>query len=203
MAGIFGFLIATLGLGAGLALFGVHIPFPVGWIGAGALVIWAVIMRRRWDHRRAQDGGDPGAPERRVWQRLAGTAAIVGHLIVVLLNPQVDLHFGSGNWLAIDAWCLFAGSYISAFVLRIDRRERDERDDQIDARATRAAYIALIVLVTLLLMWLAYATRPMQAGLTKWIIANILFGFIFASQVVGQVTQLIGYSRDRSGNDGA
>jgi hypothetical protein len=197
MTKILGFLIAALGLGAGLALFGVHVPLPVGSIGAGLLIAWAVLVRRRWDRQRAVDGGDPGAPERRVWQRLAGTSAIVGHLAVILLNPQVDLHFGSGNWLAIDGWCLFVGSYASAFVLRVNRRERDERDDQIDARATRMAYYALITLVVVLLMYLAYATRPMQAGLSKWVIANILFGFIFVSQIAGQVTQLIGYSRDR------
>lgn len=197
MIRIFSFLIAALVLGAALALFGVHVWVPVGWIRAGLLVAWAIVARRRWDRQRALDGGDPGAPERRVWQRLAGTSAIVGHLAVILLNPQVDLHFGNGNWLAVDGWCLFLGSYISAFVLRVDRRERDERDDQIDARGTRIAYYALITLIVILLMYLAYATRPMQAGLTKWVIANILFGFIFASQIAGQVTQLIGYSRDR------
>lgn len=200
IAGIGIFCLSALLLGSALALFGVHVPFPVGWIGAFALIGWAVVVRRRWEWRRMQDGGDPGAPERRIWQRLAGTGVLVGHLAVVLLHPHIDLHFGSGNWLAVDGWCLFLGSCAAALVLRINRRERDERDDRIDARGTSTAYHALIVLVLILLLWLAYAPPPMRSALTPWIIANILIGSLFASQLAGQCARLIDYARDRVGS---
>jgi hypothetical protein len=197
MSHIIAFLLVTLALGGLLALFGVHVPFPVGWIGAFGLIGWAVVARRRWDHQQMRDGGEPGAPERRVWQRLAGVSVLVGHLGVVLLNPQVDLHFGSGNWLAVDGWCLFFGSCIAAMLLRVDAAERDERDDRIDMNATRTAYLALIVQVLILLLWLAYAPRPLQSGLSSWVIANLLFGSLMVADLAGQCGRLIQYVRDR------
>ena len=198
MLKIAGFLLISLAFGAVLASAGMVSHVPMGWVGAAALVAWAVLARRRWEGLKAADGSDPGAPERMVWQRLAGTGMIVAHLATVLLNPRVDLHVGQGNYLALDNWTLIVGVMVSAFVFRADRHERDERDDRIDARGTRWGYGALIGLLVILLLYMGFAPRPLQTALTHWVLANLLIALILASFVVRQCVQLSGYTRDRS-----
>ncbi len=194
---ITGFLLTSLAVGALLALAGMVVHVPLGGLGAAALVAWAILARRRWERLKASDGSDPGAPERMVWQRLAGTAMVLAHLTTTLLNPAVDLHLGQGNYLAIDNWTLILGTLISAFVFRADRHERDERDDRIDARGTRWGYGVLIALLVALLLYMGFAPRTWQTALTHWLLANALIAVIMASFVARQCVQLIGYIRDR------
>jgi len=196
---IIGFLVIALALGAGLAWLDIATGRAVGGIGALALVAWAILARRRWRALQDRDGSEPGAPERVVWQRFAGHALLCGHLGFTLLNPQYDLHVGSGNYLAIDNWTLILGLMLSALVFRADRNERDERDDRIDARATRWGYGALIGFLIVLLLYMGFAPRNMQTALTHFLLANLLIELIIASAVVRQAMQLFGYSRDREG----
>lgn len=198
MLKIAGFLLISLAFGAVLAWAGMISHFPLGGLGAAALVAWAILARRRWEGLKAADGSDPGAPERMVWQRLAGTAMISAHLATVLLNPHIDLHVGQGNYLALDNWTLIVGVMVSAFVFRADRHERDERDDRIDARGTRWGYGILIALLVVLLLYMGFAPRPWQSALTHWILANALIALILVSFVARQCVQLSGYAQDRS-----
>lgn len=194
---IVGFLCVALALGASLAWLDIVTGWAVGGIGALVLVAWAIWARRRWKALETFDGSEPGAPERVVWQRFAGYGALCGHLGFILLNPQHDLHVGSGNDLAIDNWTLILGLVLSAAVFRADRKERDERDDRIDARATRWGYGSLIGFLIVLLLYMGFAPRDLQTALTHFFLANLLIELIIASAVVRQAVQLAGYSRDR------
>ena len=193
---ILGFFVVTFIIGAVLASLSVAIGAPVGGIGALALVGWAIFARQRWQALRQLDGSEPGAPERVVWHRFAGCIGVWGHMVFGLLNPQYDLHVGSGNYLAIDNWTLIFGVLISAWLFRGDGQERDERDDRIDAVATRWGYGSLIVLLLMTLSFIGFRAGNSGAGLNDFFIANLLMSLIILSAVVRQGTQLLAYARD-------
>jgi len=196
MARIIGFLALVLGLGAVLAAAAINLGLSTGWIGAAALIGWALFARRRWERLRATSGAEPGGPERVVWHRFAGTGILFGHLVVALLNPAVDLHVGSGNPLAIDSWIILIAMVLSAAVFHGDARERDERDQAIAARGVRAGYAALIALLIILLLHLGFAPPDLRQALTHWILANLLSGLIVASVLAMHFVQLLGYAPD-------
>jgi hypothetical protein len=196
MAKVLGFVAAVLAFGAALAWTAIATGLSTGWVGAAALLGWAVLARRRWERLRATTGTDPCGPERIVWHRLAGTGVLLGHLATALLNPKVDLHLGSGNSLAVDSWTILAAMAVSAMVFRGDAADRDERDAAIDARGQRAGYTALILLLLGLLAWLGFAPRPYQSALTHWVIANLLVALIIASAVVMYAAKLLAYAPD-------
>jgi hypothetical protein len=196
MAKIFAFLAAVLGFGALLAWASLDWGLSTGWIGAGALIGWAVLARRHWDRLRATVGTEPGGPERIVWHRLAGTGILFGHMIVALASPGVDLHLGSGNTLAIDSWTILLGMGLSAIVFRGDAHERDERHHAIAARGVRAGYAALIVLLIILLFYLGFAPPDARQPLTHWVLANLLSGLIVTSVLAMHFVQLLGYAPD-------
>jgi hypothetical protein len=197
MMKVVGFLALSLAFGAALAWAAVQFAVSTGWIGAGALVGWALLARRRWERLRATTGAEPGGPERVVWHHFAGTGILMGHLLASLAMPGVDLHVGSGNTLAIDSWLVLFAMLASALVFRGDARDRDERDRVIAARGVGAGYAALIVLLVILLFFLGFAPPDVRAPLTHWILANALSGLIVASILVMQFVQLVGYAPDR------
>lgn len=196
MIKIVGFLASVLGFGAVLAWTAIAWGLSTGWIGAAALVGWAVLARRRWEWLRATTGAEPGGPERVVWHRLAGTGILCGHLVIALSNPSVDLHVGSGNTLAIDSWTILLAMVLSAVVFHGDARERDERHHAICARGVRAGYAALIVQLIVLLLYLGFAPPDLRQPLTHWVLANLLSALIIASVLVVHFVQLLGYTHD-------
>jgi hypothetical protein len=195
MARIIGFLAAVLGLGGALASASVQWGISTGWIGAVALIGWAVLARRRWERLKTMTGAEPGGPERVIWHRFAGAGILFGHLVAAL-SSGVDLHVGSGNSLAIDSWTILGAMILSALVFRGDARERDERDLAIAARGTRAGYVALILQLIILLFYLGFAPPDLRQALTHWVLTNFLIGLIVASVLVMHLVALSGYAAD-------
>lgn len=193
---IVGFFVVAFALGATLAWASIVLRAPVGGIGAIALVGWAILARRRWHALRQRDGSEPGAPERVVWQRFSGCVAIWGHMVFSLLNPQYDLHVGSGNYLAIDNWTLILGVIIGAALFRGDGHIRDERDDRIDAVAMRWGYRSLIAILLIMLFYIGFRPGSDRSGIEDFFLANLIMSLIILSVVVRQGVQLFGYAHD-------
>jgi hypothetical protein len=193
---IISFSIIAFLFGAGLAWLCVILSAPVGAIGVAALVGWAILARRRWHSMRKRDGSEPGGPERIVWHRFAGCVLILGHMAYTSLNPQYDLHVGSGNFLAVDNWTLILGMMLSALMFRGDNRIRDERDDRIEAVATRWGYGSLILFLLIMLFAIGFRPVGMRGGINDFYLANLLMGLIILSVIVRQISQLFGYARD-------
>ncbi len=193
---VIGFLLASIGFGALLAWAGLVTGCAVGWIGALTLIGWALLARRHWQTLYERNGTEPGAPERVTWQRLAGYSLIFGHMAFSYFNPQIDLHVGSGNYLAIDNWALILGLVVSAMLFRADRRERDERDDQISALATLWGYRSLIVLLVILLTFIGYLPPDLQSIFNHFVIGNLMVGTILLSLITRQAVELLLYARD-------
>ena len=193
---VIGFLLVAISVGAGIARVGVGTNCALGWVGALALIAWALLARRRWQVLRERDGSEPGAPERVVWHRFAGHSLVFGHMAFGFFNPQYDLHVGSGNYLAVDNWTLILGVVISAMLFRADSQERDERDDRIDAFATRWGYRSLIGLLVILLSFIGFLPPDLQFTFTHFVIGNLMVGAIILSLVARQATQLCQYAGD-------
>ena len=193
---VIGFLLTSIGVGALIAWIGVGTGYAVGWIGALALIGWALLARRRWQVLHERDGSEPGAPERVVWQRLAGFSVVFGHMAFGFFNPQYDLHVGAGNYLAIDNWTLILGVVISAMLFRADLQERDERNDRIDAVATLWGYRSLIGLLVMLLTFIGFLPPGLQLTFTHFVVGNLMVGAIVLSLIVRQAMQLFQYARD-------
>jgi hypothetical protein len=189
------FLFAALALVSGWALAAVSIAvvLPAGWVGALALVIWAVLARKKWEHARQTTGLEPGAPEQIIWLRTAGVGMLLGHLAFAVANPQIDLHLGRGNWLAIDSWTITLALLFAALLFRHDKRERDERHEKISALGVRMGYACCLLFLCLLVGFLAFAPAGVRAPLTHWILANLLIALLLASYLVLLVAQLIVY----------
>lgn len=193
---VIGFLLTSIGVGAMIAWVGVGTGYAVGWIGALALIGWAVAAQRRWQALHEKDGSEPGAPERVVWQRLAGYSVIFGHMAFGFANPQIDLHVGSGNYLAIDNWTLILGVAASALLFRADSQERDERDDRISAFATLWGYRSLIGQLVILLIFIGFLPPHLQSIFNHFVVGNLMVGTIILSLIVRQAAQLLLYARD-------
>lgn len=186
----------TFALGFTLGLIGTSLQFPVGGIGAFALIGWAILARRRWCTLRKRDLNEPGAAERVVWHRFSGFVIVWAHMVFALLNPQYDLHVGAGNYLAIDNWTLILGVLISALLFRGDGHIRDERDDRLDAVATHWGYGSLVAFLLMALLYIGFRPGSGQAGIGDFFIANLIMSLIILSAVVRQAVQLFGYARD-------
>jgi hypothetical protein len=196
---IIGFLVSLTGFGAVIGWLGYHNGYPLGWLGALALVAWAVLARRHWQILYRINGSEPGAPERTAWQKLAGYALIFGHLAFGYVNPHIDLHVGSGNYLALDNWTLILGAVASAMVFKADSQERDERDERISAFATLWGYRSLIGLLIVLLTFIAFMPPHLRSIFDHFVIGNLMVGVIVLSLVVRQAVQLLLYTDDRAG----
>jgi hypothetical protein len=193
------FLAAGLVAGALLAIVSLAAHFPTGWIGAAALITWAVIARRRWTALEATNGLDPGAPERVLWLRLAGTALILGHLTTAILLAGNDLRVGQGNTLAVDSWTLVAAQMIAALLFRHDSKVQDERHAGIAARGVRVGYATFIAMLIPIIAWLAFAPRDARAMLSHFVIANALIALLLVSYAALIFVQLVDYARDTCG----
>jgi hypothetical protein len=200
MTRILGFLTIALAFGALLAGVAIYGHVTTGWVGALALIGWAILARRRWEKMRATSGIDPGGPERVIWHRFAGTGMLFGHSAFTLLNPGINVRLGSGNTLAIDSWLMLIALLASAVVFRGDARDRDERDRAIASRGVNAGYGALIILIIVLMLFLGFAPDALRQPLTHWNLANLMSALIVASLLVMQSAQLLFYARD---NDAA
>jgi len=159
------FLLATLAAGVGLAAASLAAGMSTGWIGALVLILWAIIMRRRWAGQEAH-GIEPGAPERVLWLRLAGSALVLGHLIAAILLLGDGLRLGSGNSLASDSWIMVVGHQIAAFLFRSDTKQQDERHAPIVARGVRVGYATLILSQIPLLVWMVVMPLALRSLLT-------------------------------------
>jgi hypothetical protein len=190
------FLLAGLLAGALLALASQAASIPTGWIGSIALIAWAVFARRRWTRVETTSGLEPGAPERVLWLRLAGTSLLVGHLIAALLLVGNDLRVGQGNTLAIDSWTMVIAFQVAALLFRRDRHEHDERHAVIAAHGFRVGYGALIATLIPLIAWLAFTPRVARAQLSDFVIANVLIAVLLLSYVALLFIQLLDYARD-------
>lgn len=182
--------------GAALATLSVRLHVPTGWIGGLALIIWAVRSRRKWARARTQTGLEPSGPEQVLRLRAGGTALLLGHLLATLAHPELDLHVGQGNSLAIDSWTMIAALLIAGLLFRQDATVRDERDDAITARGTKFGYLSLIGMLILLLSLLGFLPTQILEGLNYFTLANILVAIILLSITVKYTIQLIGYSQD-------
>ncbi len=192
----FAFLIAALSMGALLAVAGLKADVLVGWLGALALVAWAVVAQRRWRRLETSSGLAPDAPERILWLRLAGNSLILGHLAVVIGLVGDDLRLGNGNTLAYDSWTMVLGQAIAALVFRRDNSERDERHEAILSRGLKGGYGSLIAALALLLLWLGFAPPPLLDALGHFTLANLLVALILASYGVMLMVQLLLYAED-------
>jgi hypothetical protein len=193
---VIGFFPVAIGLGTALAWGSAATGYACGWIGALVLISWAIMARRRWQALYERDGSEPGAPERIVWQRLAGYSAILGHMAFAFFNPQYDLHVGSGNYLAIDNWTLVVGMAASAMLFRADSKERDERGDRISAFATLWGYRSLIGLLVLLLTFIGFLPSDLQSTFNHFFVGNLLVGTIVLSLIIRQAVQLLLFADD-------
>lgn len=190
------FTIAALALGALVALVALRTGVAVGWLGAGALVGWAILARIRWTRLENSSVFGVGAPERALWIRAAGMALIVGHLITALAHPHLDLHVGRGNSLAIDSWTMTGAFVLSILIFRRDGHIRDERHNEIAAFGVAAGYVALAGSTVIAALFLAFAPPQSQAMLSRFAIANVLIALTLASYLVMLVVQLALYRLD-------
>lgn len=193
---VFGFLLTAMAAGAVIAWLGAGTGYALGWIGALAMIGWAFLAQRRWQALYDKYGSEPGAPERVTWQRLAGYSLVFGHMAFGYVNPQIDLHVGADNYLAIDNWTLILGMAASAMLFRADSQQRDERDGQISARATLWAYRTLICLLIILLIFIGFMPPDWQSVFNHFVIGNLVVGTIVLSLIGQQTVQLLLYAGD-------
>jgi hypothetical protein len=195
----FAFLAAGLVIGASLAIVSLASHLPTGWMGAIGLIAWAFVAKQRWTSLEATNGLDPGAPERALWMRLAGTALILGHLATAILLAGNDLRVGQGNTLAIDSWTLVVGQMIAALLFRRDSRQQDERHAAIAARGVRVGYTTFIAVLVPGIAWLAFTPPGARMSLSHFVIANALIALLLVSYAALLFVQLVDYARDTCG----
>ena len=196
----FAFIATAAVIGAVLAVLSVRLNIPTGWIGGIALIGWAILARRNWEAAQKQTGLEPSGPERILRLRAAGTALLLGHLIAALFHPELDMHVGQGNSLAIDSWTMLAALIFAGFMFRQDGTIRDERDDSITAKGTKFGYVSLIGILTALLFLLGFLPPRVLAGVDYFTLANILVAAILLSVTIKYTVQLIGYAKDTEAN---
>lgn len=192
MSRIFGVLAISLAFGAFLAWPLFTWAVRPGWIGAAALLLTAVAVRRHWNRRRLTSGDDPGARERQSWHLMAAFGVLSGHLIAALAQG-VDLHVGGGNTLALDNWTLLAAAAIGWFIVRPSRMEKDERDREMAARGARVGYATLTALLIVLLLTLGFAPPPVLERLQPFVLGNVLVVLIMVAALAKHGAQLAGY----------
>lgn len=190
------FLITALATGTLLAIASLALHVPTGWIGASVLLAWAFNARRRWTALEATSGLDPGAPERALWMRLAGTALVLGHLVAAILLAGNDLRVGQGNTLAIDSWTLVAAQLIAELLFRRDRNAQDERHIGIAARGVRVGYATFILVLIPGIAWLAFTPPGARTALSHFVVANALIALLLVSYAAMLFVQLVDYARD-------
>jgi hypothetical protein len=197
MIKILGVLAACLGFGALLASWGSGLPLRPGVVAAVLLIGSALWMRRHWAKRKQLAGDDPSAAERNLWVYLAGTAIIVGYVLVVLMTPGSEVHRNTGDTGGFDSWLMLGGAAIAWFMLYERGAPRDERDRANAAFGDRVGYWALVSLLMVFLLALGFAPRDLMQRFTHWLIANSLLCLIMLASLVQYVAQLIRYAQER------
>lgn len=190
------FLAVALAAGAALAAASLALDAPAGWVGAAALIGWALVARRRWTSLETHER-EPGAPERILWLRMAGVALILGHSASSLFLIGEDLRLGSGNTLAVDNWTLIAATPVAALLFRRDRGETDERHALIAAHGVRVGYASLAAALVPLALYMVF-THPADQP-SRFAIAQLLVELLLASYAAMLLAQLIAYTKDTRG----
>lgn len=196
MLRIFSVLVACLAFGALLAPWGSGLPLRPGVVAVALLVGGALWMKRHWARRRLVAGDDPSAAERNLWIYLAGTALIVGYVLVVLMTPGSEVHRTGGTG-GYDSWLMLGGGAIAWFLLYERGAPRDERDQANAAYGDRVGYWALVLLLIVFLLALGFAPRDLMQRFTHWLIANSLLCLIMLACLVQYVAQLARYASER------
>ncbi len=184
-----------------LALLSLELNFPTGWIGALALVAWTAWSWRRWAELEKTTGLEPGAPERNVRFYAVGTALLFGHLIATLAYPDIDLHVGHGNYLAIDSWTMLAAMIGVSFVVSKAGTIRDERDETIIARGTKAGFVSLIAGLVVFSFIMGFLPPVQGKSLTLFMAGNIQIAIVVASLLIKYAVQLIEYAKDTNADN--
>lgn len=187
---------AALVLGVALALISIWGGVPTGWIGGAALIGWTMLTRRHWAKMQSTTGLEPGGPERVLRFTAFGTALLFGHMATSFAFPEIDLHVGSGNFLAVDSWTMILAVIIASVIVRKDRNMQDERDRTIVARGTKAGYLALIIILILFSFFLAFVPARFVPELNFFVVANAQIAIVLASLLVKYSVQLVDYDKD-------
>lgn len=190
------FLIIAASFGAILALVSIYASFPTGWLGGLLLITCTVFARRKWARQEDTTGLEPGPPERILRFYGAATAMLFGHMIAGLVHPDIDLHVGNGNSLAIDSWIMIAAMIVAGFLFRQDGKVKDERDAVISARGTKFGYAVLIAELIALSMVLGFLPPRLMDSITYFDLGNILIAGILFSVLMKYANQLMGYAKD-------
>lgn len=187
-------------LGALLAAGAGEWPLPAGVLGALAMLVAALAVRRRW---LLLADAAPGSPERALWVSLAGNAVVAAHLLVMLwrIGPSLVLHTPAVHALGIDSWTLVAGAVLAYWIARDPQPRADERDRAIAARGMRAAHYGLLALLAGAILLLGLVHDGWVARLSRPSIAHWLIFAIIASVVVDAAVRLAAYARDAAGDD--
>jgi len=190
------FIPCAIAFGCGLAVVSIYTVLPVGWIGGLGLIGWTLVSRRRWAKLQATTGLEPGGPERKVRFNAVGIALLFGHSVIGYAFPEIDLHVGNGNFLAIDSWTMIVAMFIASFIFQQDKKIQDERDVSITARGTKAGYLTLITLLVVSSLALGVLPPRYIPTLSYFVLGNIQITVILASLLVKFSVQLIEYAKD-------
>lgn len=186
-----------LGFGALLASWSAGLPLRPGVVAAALLIGGALWMKRHWAQRRLVAGDDPSAAERNLWLYLAGTAMIVGYVLVVLATPGSEVHRETGGTGGYDSWLMLGGGGFAWLLLYQRGAPKDERDQANAAYGDRVGYWALVLLLIVFLLILGFAPRDLMQRFTHWLIANSLLCLIMVACLVQYVAQLVRYAHER------
>lgn len=192
MIRILAVLAASLGFGGLLAWTWAVWPIAPGWVGAGVLIVSAVLARWHWDRRRDDVGDEPGPHERLAWHTMVSMAVLASHLAASLATG-LDIHVGQGNTLATDNWTLILGAAIGWLLMRPPAMQRDERDREMAAHGAHTGFRTLVGLLIMLLLTLGFAPVAVSETLTPFVIGNLLVVVILLGVLAGCLTQLVGY----------
>ena len=193
-------MFGAFAIGVLLALASLQLDFPTGWIGALALAAWVAFAWRRWATLEKTTGLEPGAPERIVRFYAVGTALLFGHLVATLAYPDIDIHAGNGNYLAIDSWTMIAAMIAVSFVVSKVGDIRDERDEAIKTRGTRVGFLSLIAGLVVFSLALAFLPPIEGKSLTLFMAGNIQIAIVVASLLIKYGVQLLEYAKDTNAN---
>ncbi len=187
-------------VGISLALSSLLLDFPTGWVGALALAGWAALAWRRWARLERTTGLEPGAPERNVRFYAVGTALLFGHMVATLAYPDIDIHVGNGNYLAIDSWTMIAAMIAVGFAVSRAGDIRDERDRMIIAHGTKVGFLSLIAGLVVFSFALGFVPAIEREYLSLFMAGNIQIAIVVASLLIKYAVQLVEYARDTNAN---
>lgn len=193
MPKIFVALITAFGFGLGLAALAGRMPLPAGLLGALAMLLIALSVRRRWGLLAE---AAPGTPERQLWVSLAGNGVVAGHLLATLwhIGPNLQMHTPRVHALGIDSWTLVAGALIAYLIAREPRPRSDERDAWIAERGLRTGHYALVMILIAQILTLGFVREGWVGELSHPAIAHGLILALLVSVLADAIARLRLYS---------